>query len=77
LMHSNEKITLFSSIESCPLIDWGSYSRAKCRNWKINEISSPGKAVATKKEIDDIFKEFNSFILNYLKSKGSSAESVS
>lgn len=77
LMHSNERVTIFTSIEPCPLIDWDAYSRAKCRNWKINEMASPGKSTVTKKEIDDIFNEFNSFIINYLKGKSSSVESVS
>lgn len=74
LLHSNEKITIFSSIESCPLIDWADYSKAKCRNWRINEISTPGKLQLAKKEIEEIFNDFKNFIFNHLKNKSSSVE---
>lgn len=76
VIHSHERITIFSSIESCPLIDWDEYANPKCRNWKANEIKTPGKKEEVKKDIESIFDEFKQFAINLIKIKSTNNEAV-
>jgi len=60
IINSQEKIAIFTSIEACPLIDWGKYSAPKCPMWKIHEIKSANKRTEISGELDAIFNSMKS-----------------
>lgn len=69
IINSQEKIAIFTSIEACPLIDWGRYSAPKCPIWKIHEIKSANKKAEISSELDAIFNSMKSISIAMIKLK--------
>lgn len=69
IINSQERVALFTSIESCPLIDWDRYSRAKCPLWKVHEIKSAKRTPEISSELDTIFNSMKLIALALITSK--------